>query len=56
MKVEQTPISLIKNASSVIGISDAILIHFLKQCEDIRVDTTARVVKRRAGDSCIVYQ
>ncbi|GMB64412.1 hypothetical protein PPNK14_23030 [Pectobacterium parmentieri] len=45
-----------KNTLSVIGISGAILIHFLKPCEDIRADTMARVVKPRAGDSCIIYQ
>ncbi|MDC9820144.1 hypothetical protein ABRQ07_16295 [Pectobacterium polonicum] len=45
MKVEQAPISLIKNASSVIGISGAILIPFLKQCEDIRADTMISAVQ-----------
>ncbi|WP_263485498.1 hypothetical protein [Pectobacterium versatile] len=36
--MKQTPIQLIKDALSVIGISGAMLIRFLKKCEEIRAD------------------
>ncbi|MEQ9845615.1 hypothetical protein [Pectobacterium brasiliense] len=39
--MKQAPIWLIKNALSVIGISGAMLIRFLKKCEETRAGVKA---------------